>query len=138
MNSKTWTLAKKFQVIWWKNKETVFSFGYLKSGNRVIEHLGERRPLHYVLNLFSLSPPDAHIAPTFFMSLMAFFSSYSYFNMLSKWKLFSNGTMAYWLGHWISKPEVMVSKPLGGSQVNSVFHPSKVDQMSTKNSWRHW
>ena len=28
-----------------------------------------------------------------------------------------------------------VFKPMGGSRVNSTFHPSKVDKMSTKNSW---
>ena len=27
------------------------------------------------------------------------------------------------------------SKPLGGSKVDSAFHPSKVDKMSTKNFW---
>ena len=26
-------------------------------------------------------------------------------------------------------------KPLGGSKVNSVFHPSEVDKMSTRNFW---
>ena len=26
-------------------------------------------------------------------------------------------------------------KPLGGSKVNSVFHPSEVDKLSTRNSW---
>ena len=28
-----------------------------------------------------------------------------------------------------------VQKPLGGSKVNSDFHPSKVDQISTRNIW---
>ena len=27
------------------------------------------------------------------------------------------------------------SKPLGGSKVNSAFHPSEVDQMTARNSW---
>lgn len=27
------------------------------------------------------------------------------------------------------------SKPLGGTKVNSSFHPSKVDQISTRSSW---
>ena len=27
------------------------------------------------------------------------------------------------------------SKPLGGSKVDSAFHPAKVDKMSTENFW---
>ena len=37
--------------------------------------------------------------------------------------------------HWISNPGVPCSKPLGGSKVDSAFHPSKVDKMSTRNFW---
>ena len=43
------------------------------------------------------------------------------------------GVMA---SHWIPNLEVLDSKPLGGSKVDSAFHPSKVDEMSTRNSWR--
>ena len=32
-------------------------------------------------------------------------------------------------------PGVPCSKPLGGSKVDSVFHPSEVDKMSTRNFW---
>ena len=28
-----------------------------------------------------------------------------------------------------------LSKPLGGFKVNSAFHPSEVDQLSTRKSW---
>ena len=28
-----------------------------------------------------------------------------------------------------------VTEPLGGSKVDSAFHPSEVDKMSTRNSW---
>ena len=38
------------------------------------------------------------------------------------------------LAHWVSIPGVPRSKPLGGSKIDSVFHPSKVDKMSTTNS----
>ena len=37
--------------------------------------------------------------------------------------------------HWISVPEISGSKPLGSSKIDSAFHPSKVDEMSTTNSW---
>ena len=47
----------------------------------------------------------------------------------------TNGAMAYRLRRWIPNPGVSCSKPLGGSQVNSAFHPSKVDKMSTRNFW---
>ena len=32
-------------------------------------------------------------------------------------------------------PGVLCSKPLGGSKVDSAFHPSKVDKMSTSDFW---
>ena len=32
-------------------------------------------------------------------------------------------------------PGVPCSKPLGGSKVDSAFHPSEVDKMSTRNLW---
>ena len=32
-------------------------------------------------------------------------------------------------------PEVLCSKPLGGSKVDSDFHPSEADKMSTRNIW---
>ena len=31
--------------------------------------------------------------------------------------------MAWWLGHLISNPEVLILKPLGGSNVDSAFYP---------------
>ena len=37
------------------------------------------------------------------------------------------------LRRWISNPGVPCSKTLGGSKVDSAFHPSDVDQMSTRN-----
>ena len=43
--------------------------------------------------------------------------------------------MNYWLRRWIPNPGVPCSKPLGGSKIDSTFHPSKVDKMSTKNFW---
>ena len=43
--------------------------------------------------------------------------------------------MAEWLRHWITNPGVSGLKPLGVSKVGSAFNPSKVDQMSTRNSW---
>ena len=33
------------------------------------------------------------------------------------------------------KPVIFHSKPLGGFKVDSVFHPSEVDQISTRNFW---
>ena len=36
---------------------------------------------------------------------------------------------------WIPNPGVPCSKPLGGSKVDSAFHPSEVDKMSTSNFW---
>ena len=46
-----------------------------------------------------------------------------------------NGAMAKWLRRWIPNPGVPCSKPLGGSKVDSVFHPSEVDKLSTRNFW---
>ena len=46
-----------------------------------------------------------------------------------------HGAMAYWLRCWISNPGVPCSKPLGGSKVDSDFHLSEVDKMSTRNIW---
>ena len=37
------------------------------------------------------------------------------------------GAMVQWLGRWISNAGVRVSKTMGGSKVDSAFHPSKVD-----------
>ena len=36
---------------------------------------------------------------------------------------------------WIPNPGVLSSKPLGGSKVDSAFHPSEVDEISTRNFW---
>ena len=35
----------------------------------------------------------------------------------------------------IPNPEVLCSKPLGDTKVDSAFHSSEVDQMSTRNFW---
>ena len=43
--------------------------------------------------------------------------------------------MAYWLRRWIPNPGVPRSKPLGASKVDSAFHPSEVNKMSTRNFW---
>ena len=42
--------------------------------------------------------------------------------------------VAYCLMRWIPNPEVLGSKPLGGSKVNSAFHPFKGNQLSARNS----
>ena len=39
------------------------------------------------------------------------------------------------LRRWFPKPGVPCSKPLGGSRVDSAFHPLEVDKMSTRNFW---
>ena len=39
------------------------------------------------------------------------------------------------LRRWIPNPGVPCSKPLAGSKVDSAFHPSKVDKVSTRNFW---
>ena len=46
-----------------------------------------------------------------------------------------NGAMASWLRRWIPNPGAPCSKPLGGSKVDSAFHLSEVDKMSTRNFW---
>ena len=40
--------------------------------------------------------------------------------------------VAQQLRHWIPNPGVPCSKPLGGSRVESAFHPIDVDKMSTR------
>ena len=44
-------------------------------------------------------------------------------------------SMPRWLMRWILNPGLPRSKPLGGYKVDSAFHPSKVDSMSTRNFW---
>ena len=44
--------------------------------------------------------------------------------------------MAKWLTSWILNPGVPGSIPLGGFKVDSIFHPSEVDEMSIRNSWK--
>ena len=39
------------------------------------------------------------------------------------------------LRHWIPNPRVPSSKPPGASKVNSAFHSSNFDHLSTRNSW---
>ena len=36
---------------------------------------------------------------------------------------------------WPPSPGVPCSKPLGGSKVDSAFHPSEVNEVSTRNFW---
>ena len=43
--------------------------------------------------------------------------------------------VSLWLRRWIPNPGVLCSKPLGVSKVNAAFHPSEVDQMSTRDFW---
>ena len=45
------------------------------------------------------------------------------------------GAVAWWLRCWIPNPRVPCSKPLGGSKVDSAFHPYEVNKMSTRNFW---
>ena len=40
------------------------------------------------------------------------------------------------VGYWMFNPGTTVSKPLGGSKVDSPFHPLEVDQMITRTSWQ--
>ena len=58
--------------------------------------------------------------------LFSFFLS----NILENYKLTS---MAYWWRCWTPNPGVSWSKPLGSSMVDSAFHPSEFDKMSTRN-----
>ena len=46
--------------------------------------------------------------------------------------LWSNGLVVKALDF---NPGVLCSKPLGASKVDSAFHPSEVDQMSTRIFW---
>ena len=43
--------------------------------------------------------------------------------------------MTWWIRYWIAKPGVPCSKPVDGSKVDSAFHPSEVDKMSTRIYW---
>ena len=43
--------------------------------------------------------------------------------------------LAQWLRRWVPNPGVPCSKPLGGSKVESAFHPSEVGKMSTRKFW---
>ena len=45
------------------------------------------------------------------------------------------GEMTLWLMHWIPNQGIPCSKPLGGSKVDSAFHLSEVDKISTRNFW---
>ena len=59
-------------------------------------------------------------------------SSFSFLSILLSFHYFLS---AYWSRRWIPNPGVTCSKPLGGSKVDSAFHSSKVDQMSTSSFW---
>lgn len=37
------------------------------------------------------------------------------------------------LGYWTTNPEVLGSKPPGGSKINPTFDPSEIEQMSARN-----
>ena len=43
--------------------------------------------------------------------------------------------MTEWLRYWIPNPGVLCLKPLGGSKIDSAFHPSEVNKISTRNIW---
>ena len=45
------------------------------------------------------------------------------------------GAMAQQLQDWIPNPGVSGSKPLGGPNVGSAFHPPEFDHMSIRDSW---
>ena len=66
--------------------------------------------------------------------------SASFKHIFNSWLFKSTNTLRCWipagLGCWIPNPGVLCSKPLGGFRLNSAFHPSKVDQMSTRNLWK--
>ena len=47
----------------------------------------------------------------------------------------SHVAMAWWLSRWNPNPRVPCSNPLGGPKVDSAFHPSEVDKMSTRTFW---
>ena len=42
-------------------------------------------------------------------------------------------SITQWLRCWIPNPGISCSKPLGGSKVDSAFHPSTIDKMSARN-----
>ena len=54
----------------------------------------------------------------------------SYLKFLCKWMIFSRNHN--YLRRWIPNPGVPCSKLLGGSKVDSAFHPSEVDKISTR------
>ena len=47
----------------------------------------------------------------------------------------THSAMALWLRCWNANPGVLCSKPPGGSKVDSAFHSSEVNKMSTSNFW---
>ena len=56
-------------------------------------------------------------------TLRGFFKLY----LSCKFKIAIFHVHSQWLRHWIPNLEVLSSKTLGGSKVNSAFHPSEVD-----------
>ena len=48
--------------------------------------------------------------------------------------VYFNEAVAWWLGCWITNPEVSYSKPLDASKIDSSLPPSDVDQTSTTKS----
>ena len=61
---------------------------------------------------------------------LSFFYSVN-LNILKLWECINKSEKR----RWIPNPGVLCSKPLGGSKVDSAFHASKVDKMSTRNFW---
>ena len=56
----------------------------------------------------------------------------SLFNVYKKWKFTFNIHLPNYCS---SNPEVPNSRLQGSSKVNSSFHPSEIDLMSTRNCW---
>ena len=53
--------------------------------------------------------------------------------MNNLFKIYIIGATAWWIRHWIPNLEVPCLKPLGGSKMDSAFHPSEIDKVSTRN-----
>ena len=61
---------------------------------------------------------------------------YYHFHLRNTLKMFMwifYAFLLFQLRRWIPNPGVPSSKPLGGSKVDSAFHPAEVDKVSTRN-----
>ena len=124
---KIWEWKKIWKSIFQASFETMISFIYYVKPSSQNLFFGQKILLH---NKFRTNKKILSFANLQFklrtLNTLFLFPLFAHFE-LKKLQL--------WLRRWIPNPGVLCSKPLGGSKVDSAFHPSEVHKMSTRTFW---